>query len=288
MKVAPERPPWLRVKATHSRGFERTEAILDDLGLATVCLESGCPNRWECWSRGEATFLIMGSICTRACRYCRVASGLPQTLDPEEPARIGRAVAELGLEHVVITSVTRDDLPDGGAAVFAATTARIRDVAPNCRIELLIPDFQGANDALDTVVGSGADIIGHNVETVQRLFHEARPEADYERSLAVLRRLNGAGVAAKTGFLVGLGESRAEVRRVLRDIRDAGVDSVTIGQYLAPSPDHLPVARYWRPDEFIGLAAHAHRLGFQKVLSGPMVRSSYRAGVHSGHVRAGE
>ena len=287
MKSAPERPPWLRIKAARGRDFERTAAILDDLGLATVCLESGCPNRWECWSRGEATFLIMGSRCTRACRYCRVVAGPPEELAPEEPARIGRAVAELGLGHVVITSVTRDDLPDGGAAAFAAITIRIREAAPNCRIELLVPDFQGENAALDTVIGSGADIIGHNVETVPRLFHEARPEADYERSLSVLRRLSGAGVAAKTGLLVGLGESRAEVRRVLRDIHDAGVDSVTVGQYLAPSPDHLPVARYWHPDEFIGLAVHARRLGFHKVLSGPLVRSSYRAGAHSGHVRAG-
>ncbi len=286
MKAVPERPPWLRVKATGGRGFERTAAILNDLGLATVCSESGCPNRWECWSRREATFLIMGSLCTRTCRYCRVAAGPPQTLDPDEPARIGGAVEQLGLGHVVITSVARDDLPDGGAAIFAATTARIREAAPTCRIELLIPDFQGATAALDAVISSGADIIGHNIEIVPRLFRETRPEADYARSLAVLRRLSGTGITAKTGLLVGLGESRAEVREVLRDVRDAGADSVTIGQYLAPSLDHLPVIRYWRPYEFIGLAVYARRLGFHKVVSGPLVRSSYRAGSHPDHSQA--
>lgn len=287
MKTMPERPSWLRVKAISSSGFEQTEAILEASGLKTVCAESACPNRWDCWSRHEATLLIMGSNCTRACRYCRIAAGPPEPLEPDEPARIGRAVFELGLGHVVITSVTRDDLADGGAAVFAAVTACIRESAPQCRIELLVPDFQGADEALDTLIAAKPDIIGHNIETVPRLFHEARPQADYERSISVLRRLSDAGAATKTGLLVGLGENRAEIRQVLKDVRQAGVDSVTIGQYLPPSPEHLPVARYWHPNEFMGLAVYARRLGFHKILSGPLVRSSFRAGAHSGHARAG-
>lgn len=273
------KPAWLKVAARTTERFAKTRELLSRHGLRTVCAESACPNIWECWDRSEPTFLIMGGVCARACRFCRVESGRPAPLDPDEPARIALSVAELNSRHIVVTSVTRDDLPDGGAAHFAAVTRAVRTTAPECSIELLIPDFGGNRDCLDIVMAAAPDVIGHNIETVPRLYPDVRPEADYRRSLGVIAHLAGGPTKAtvKSGLMVGMGETRAELRYVFRELREAGADSITIGQYMPPSPAHFPVARYWRPEEFIGLAVGARRLGFSRVLAGPLVRSSYRA-----------
>jgi lipoic acid synthetase len=247
--------------------------------LHSVCEEAHCPNIGECWEDLTATFMILGDVCTRNCGYCAVTHGRPSWEDREEPVRVGRAVAELGLEHVVITSVNRDDLADGGAAHFAATVRAIRREAPRCRVELLIPDFQGSASALATVIAAAPDVLNHNTETVPRLYKVARHGGRYERTLELFRRTRAIGprLVTKSGIILGLGEEREELLRTMGDLRAADVNVLTLGQYLRPSANHLPVARYYPPEEFVELARIGHAMGFDHVEAGPLVRSSYHA-----------
>ena len=254
--------------------------------LHTVCEEAHCPNIGECWDDGTATFMVLGDVCTRNCGYCAVAHGKPVWEDREEPERVGRAVATLGLEHVVVTSVNRDDLADGGAAHFAATIRAIRRERPGCQVEVLIPDFQGSAGALQTVIDARPDILNHNTETVPRLYKVARHGGRYERTLELFRRARAAAPAllTKSGIILGLGEERDELVATLRDLRDADVRILTLGQYLRPSARHLPVAKYYHPDEFAEFAEIGRGLGFAHVESGPLVRSSYHAKQQVQHV----
>jgi lipoic acid synthetase len=257
----------------------RTRRLIEELDLATVCRSARCPNIWECYARGVATFMIMGDTCTRTCRFCGVESGTPQPLDVDEPRRVAEAVERLGLRHAVVTSVTRDDLPDGGAGHFVATIEAMRTRTPGVTIEVLTPDFLGDRDAIRRVLEAAPDVFNHNVETVPRLYPRVRPETDYARSLAVLRTAKSLQptMLTKSGLMVGLGETRAEIEAVFGDLRGAGVDAVTIGQYLQPTTKHLPVAEFVRPEAFGRLEALAKRLGFTAALCGPFVRSSYNA-----------
>jgi lipoic acid synthetase len=281
----PERrhPDWIKVRAPASPEFFRTRATLGEMRLHTVCQEACCPNIGECFSHRTATFMLMGDVCTRNCPYCAVAHGKVRPLDPDEPRRIAQAVARLGLRHVVVTSVDRDDLPDGGAAHFAATARAIKQTLPEARVEVLVPDFQGEPASVETVVNSPVDIYNHNIETVPSLYRTARPGGRYDRSLGVLRhakataRALGRELLTKAGVMLGLGEGRDELATVLRDLRAVECDILTLGQYLRPSKDHLPVARYVPPAEFAELRAQALALGFRHVESGPLVRSSYHA-----------
>jgi len=266
-----------------SRPTEETRELERQLrrsGLHSVCEEARCPNRAECWARGHVTFMLLGSVCTRACRFCAVATGLPASgPDPGEPGRVARVAAELGLSHVVVTSVNRDDLPDGGASQFAATIRAIRQRRPQASVEVLTPDFQGDREAVAQVCEAAPDVYNHNVETVPRLYRRVRPGASFERSRAVLahaKQLRPAAVV-KSGFMVGLGESFEEAVALIKALRETGVDFVTIGQYLRPSRQHLPVERYWHPEEFDALAREGRALGIAQVASGPLVRSSYHA-----------
>ena len=273
------KPRWLRVRAPGSSGYLRVKRILRGLDLNTVCEEAGCPNIGECWHRGTATFMILGDVCTRSCGYCNVVHGTPGAVDRDEPQRVADAVGALGLAYVVVTSVDRDDLPDGGASVFAGVVREIRRRAPDCRVELLVPDFAGQAAALERVLDAGPDVLNHNVETVERLYRTARPGGRYRRALELLARArrHRPATPTKSGIMVGLGETRAELRATLADLRGVGCDILTIGQYLRPSAAHLPVERYYHPDEFAELGAHALTLGFRHVESGPLVRSSYHA-----------
>jgi lipoic acid synthetase len=280
--VARRHPPWLKVRAPGGPGFLDTRAVVKRLGLHTVCEEAHCPNLGECWGHGTVTFMLLGDTCTRNCGFCAVAHGKPLAVDPAEPGRVGEAVARLGLGHVVVTSVDRDDLPDGGAAHFAATAHAIRRAAPGCRIEVLVPDFRGDLGAVATVVAAPVDVFNHNMETVPRLYRRVRPGARYERSLAVLSaaRDDDGRRLTKAGLMVGLGETADELLSVFRDLRSVGCDVLTVGQYLRPSPAHLPLERYVTPEEFRILGDEARRLGFRHVESGPLVRSSYHAWAH--------
>ena len=273
------KPAWLKVRAPGGPKYLRLKGLMREWNLHSVCEEAHCPNIGECWEDLTATFMILGDVCTRNCGYCAVTHGRPQWEDREEPERVGRAVGELGLEHVVITSVNRDDLADGGAAHFAATVGAIRRHAAGCRVELLIPDFQGNADALDAVIAAGPDILNHNTETVPRLYKVARHGGRYERTLEIFRRARrvAPGLRTKSGIILGLGEERDELVATLRDVREAGVSILTLGQYLRPSAQHLPVARYYHPDEFRELGEIGRALGFAHVESGPLVRSSYHA-----------
>jgi lipoic acid synthetase len=273
------KPAWLKVRAPGGPKYLRLKGLMREWNLHSVCEEAHCPNIGECWEDLTATFMILGDVCTRNCGYCAVTHGRPQWEDREEPERVGRAVGELGLEHVVITSVNRDDLADGGAAHFAATVSAIRRHAPGCRVELLIPDLQGNADALDTVIAAGPDILNHNTETVPRLYKVARHGGRYERTLDLFRRMRrvAPGLLTKSGIILGLGEERDELVATMRDLQEAGVSILTLGQYLRPSPQHLPVARYYHPDEFRELGEIGRALGFAHVESGPLVRSSYHA-----------
>lgn len=248
------------------------------LKLHTVCQSALCPNRFECFQSRTATFLILGAHCTRHCAFCNIDAEPPEPVDPAEPDRVAEAAAELGLRHAVVTSVTRDDLPDGGAAHFAATIRAIRKTLPGSTVEVLIPDLQGDAAALDAVLEAGPDVLNHNLETVRRLYPQVRPEADYERSLEVLRRAAEAGFPAKSGLMLGLGETREEVRGALEDLASAGVSMATMGQYMQPSRRHHPVAHYLTPEKFEELGELARELGVPRVMSAPLVRSSYRAG----------
>lgn len=282
-------PEWFRVKLPQGPEFAQTRALVDRCGLNTVCRSARCPNMWECFSRSTATFMILGNLCSRSCAFCNVPSvggrgggGRLLPPDPGEPGRVAAAAAELDLRHVVVTSVTRDDLPDGGAAHFAAVVAALRAASPQASIELLVPDFQGDEAALMTVLASGPDVLNHNVETVPRLYGRFRPQADYRRSLQLLERVHAAGIPAKSGLMLGMGETGEELRGVLADLARAGCSMATLGQYLPPSLKHPPVARYVHPDEFAAYAEDGRRLGIAKVMSGPLVRSSYRAGDMAG------
>jgi len=273
------KPEWLRVKAHSVKGLEFVEGMLKDLHLNTVCDEAACPNRGECFGRKTATFMILGSVCTRNCTFCNVTKGRVQPVDENEPERVAEAVKILGLKHAVITSVTRDDLPDGGAGHFARVIEAIRNAAPKVTIEVLIPDFKGDIEALEKVVRARPEIINHNVETVPDLYSEVRPQADYRRSLNVLRNVKrlDKSIYTKSGIMVGLGETEEQVISVMRDLREADCDFLTVGQYLAPSAKHHPVVEYIHPDQFKAYEEKAYELGFLFVASGPLVRSSYMA-----------
>ena len=284
----PERkhPDWIKVRAPTSPEYFRTRALLAELKLHTVCQEASCPNIGECFGHRTATFMLMGDVCTRNCPYCAVAHGKVRPLDPDEPRRIAEAVARLGLQHVVVTSVDRDDLRDGGAAHFAATVHAIKAALPDARVEVLVPDFKGAHASVAAVVESPVDIYNHNIETVPSLYRKCRPGGRYEISLDVLAyakaaaRAGGRDLLTKAGLMLGLGEERGELLGVLRDLRSVGCDILTLGQYLRPSPDHLPVVRYVPPDEFAELRETAMVMGFRHAESGPLVRSSYHAWEH--------
>ncbi len=271
------RPEWMRVRADLGEGYRETRRLMRGLDLHTVCEEAGCPNIYECWADGTATFMILGDRCTRACGFCLVDTRRPLPLDTDEPARVADAVARLNLEHAVVTSVARDDLADGGAAGFAATIDAIRSRAPRARVEVLIPDCKGDAAALDTIVAAHPDVLNHNLETVARLQRAARPSAAYARSLTLLARAKAAGLVTKSGIILGMGETADELRGAVADLRNVGVDILTLGQYLRPSPRHLPVVRWWSPEEFAELGAYAESLGFAHVEAGPLVRSSYHA-----------
>ena len=271
-------PPWLRRPMAGGGAFTRTGDLIRDLRLHTVCSEANCPNRRECFSAGTATFLLMGPTCTRTCAFCNISPARPAPLDPDEPRRIAEAAARLRLTHVVITSVTRDDLPDGGAAHFAAAVLAVRAALPKSTVEVLIPDFQGSETALEILMRVRPEIINHNVETHPVLYGRVRPEADYARSLELLARVARSGGVAKSGFMVGLGESDAEVEELLRDLKDAGCSIVTVGQYLRPSRAHAPVARYVPPEVFDDYARKGREMGLAHVFAAPLVRSSYMAG----------
>ena len=273
------KPPWLRVRASGSLEYIRLKRLMRRLQLHTVCEEASCPNIGECWDQGTATFMILGDVCTRACGYCNVVHGRPEPVDRDEPGRLAEAVASLGLHHVVITSVDRDDLDDGGASVFARSIESVRHQLPSCRIEVLIPDFCGRAADLHEVLDAGPDVLNHNIETVERLYRTARPAGRYSRALELLDRAGryAPDIPTKSGLMVGLGEQRAEIVTTLADLRRAGCDLLTIGQYLRPSAAHLPVTRFYTPAEFATLKETALALGFGHVEAGPLVRSSYHA-----------
>jgi len=275
--LTPPRPPWIKVRLEDWTGFRRTEEIVETHGLNTVCHSARCPNIAECWSRGTATLMLLGNTCTRRCGFCAVASGVPRSFDPDEPRRAARAVRDMGLRFAVLTSVARDDLPDGGAWVFAETIREIRRLCPGVGVEVLIPDLRGTGRDLDTVFAARPDVLNHNLETVERLQPRVRPSARYDRSLAVLRRAAGQGLVAKSGIMLGLGERADEVRTAIRDLRANGVSMLTVGQYLRPDEGHLPVERYATPQEFDEIGAFARELGFRHVVSAPLARSSYHA-----------
>ena len=272
-------PPWIRVRVTEGDNFKELKQIVRGSRLHTVCEEARCPNIFDCWSRRTATFMILGDVCTRACRFCAVTSGRPTELDLGEPLRVAESVAELGLKHAVITSVDRDDLKDGGAGIFARTIRAIRRRSPATTIEVLTPDFQGDFDAVRTVVEAGPDIFNHNTETVPRLYSRIRPKAVYANSLALLRQVKALApqMVSKSGLMVGLGETEDELLEVFRNMRAHDIDVLTVGQYLRPSKTHAEVVRYYRPEEFVRLKVLALEMGFGHVEAGPLVRSSYHA-----------
>ncbi|NLI16253.1 MAG: lipoyl synthase [candidate division Zixibacteria bacterium] len=273
------KPPWLKVKANFGPVYTEVKTLLRQLNLHTVCQEASCPNIGECFSARTATFIILGDRCTRNCRFCDVNSGKPSTVDCDEPARVAEAVRKLNLKFAVITSVTRDDLSDGGAAIFAETIDRINRLGSGCLVEVLIPDLQGNRQSLDTIIAARPRVLAHNIETVPELYDTVRPEADYRRSLELLRYVSekGNGIIVKSGIMVGLGETLEQIERVLENAAGAGCEIFTIGQYLAPSKKHLPVRKFYTPDEFEELKNMGEKIGITHVESGPLVRSSYMA-----------
>ncbi|MEP7214800.1 MAG: lipoyl synthase [Anaerolineaceae bacterium] len=275
----PPRPEWLKVRFSTGGNYQRLQNLMREQGLHTVCEEARCPNIGDCWNRGTATFMILGDTCTRSCGFCAVATGRPGVVDSGEPARVALAIQQMNLNHAVITSVNRDELADGGASIFAETIRWTRRLSPQTTIEVLIPDFKGDPDSLRAVTAARPEILNHNTETVPRLYATVRPQAIYERSLEVLRlgKEMDPGTLTKSGVMVGLGETREELLAVFRDLAANGVEILTIGQYLRPSPNHLAIVRYWHPDEFAELKARALEFGFRHVESGPLVRSSYHA-----------
>ncbi|MBW2595763.1 MAG: lipoyl synthase [Deltaproteobacteria bacterium] len=274
------KPPWLRKSLPKGAECQAVRKLLRKNSLHTVCEEALCPNIWECFSGGTATFLIMGSLCTRGCRFCAMSRGKPAPLDPKEPSRVAGAARKLGLDYVVVTSVTRDDLSDGGASFFADTITKIREDVPGAHVEALIPDFQGDAEALASVISARPDVLNHNIETVPRLYPAARPDSSYPRSLELLESVkkDAPVIPVKSGIMLGLGETSKEIRQTLRDLVNAGCDILTMGQYLQPSEENLAVERFVHPDEFDEWRAAALEMGFSGVVSGPLVRSSYHAG----------
>ena len=270
-------PPWFKISLKTGDGFRNVQKHIHSNKLHTVCKSAACQNQSECWNAGTATFMILGNVCTRSCRFCSVPKGMPDGIDREEPERVARAVAELNLNYAVITSVTRDDLSDGGAEFFAATIKAIRKTSPDCRVEVLIPDFRGSAESLKTVLHASPDVLGHNLETTPSQYSRVRPQALYQRSLELLSRARQCGAITKTGLMLGLGESLAEVRAVMYDLSGVDCKILTLGQYLQPGRNHLPVEKYYSPDEFASLREEARSLGFKHVVAGPLVRSSYHA-----------
>src|SRR3954467_6228157 len=272
------KPPWIKVKATMGPQFTALRGLVQREGLHTVCQEAGCPNIYECWEDREATFLIGGDQCTRRCDFCQIDTGKPQPLDRDEPRRVAESVQQMKLRYATITGVARDDLPDGGAWLYAETVKQIHVLNPDTGVENLIPDFNGKPDLLREVFESRPEVLAHNVETVPRIFKRIRPAFRYDRSLDVLTQARDFGLVTKSNLILGMGETREEVSQALRDLHEAGTELVTITQYLRPSARHHPVERWVKPEEFVELAAEAEEIGFSGVLSGPLVRSSYRAG----------
>jgi len=272
------KPPWIKVKASMGPQFTKLRGLVQREGLHTVCQEAGCPNIYECWEDREATFLIGGDQCTRRCDFCQIDTGKPDEFDADEPRRVAESVAAMGLRYATITGVARDDLPDGGAWLYAETVRQTHGLLPGCGVELLIPDFNGDSGQLGEVFSARPEVLAHNVETVPRIFKRIRPAFRYERSLDVLTQARAAGLVTKSNLILGLGEERQEVSQALRDLYAAGCELVTITQYLRPTPRHHPVARWVKPEEFVELEREALAVGFAGVLSGPLVRSSYRAG----------
>jgi len=273
------KPPWLKVRAPGGENYQRLGALMRELGLHTVCEEAHCPNVGECWEHGTATFMILGDVCTRNCAYCAVSHGRPPVYDIEEPSRVAAAVEQMQLRHVVITSVDRDDLPDFGAAIFAETIRQIRQRLPDCSVEVLVPDFQGDEDAIRTVLDAEPDIYNHNTETVPRLYKRCRPGGRYERVLRLFRFVKAIAphIPTKTGIILGMGETIPEVEHTMRELRTVDVDILTLGQYLRPSAQHIPLDRYYTPEEFRALRETGLAMGYRHVESGPLVRSSYHA-----------
>jgi len=273
------RPEWIRAPARTGENYREVQALMGRLGLHTVCESAACPNAGECWNHRTATFMILGNVCTRRCGFCAVGKGAPLPVDYDEPRRVAEAAATLGLRYVVVTSVNRDDRKDGGAELFALTIRALRERLPGCNVEVLIPDFQGSHAAMDLVMEAAPDVLNHNIETVPRLYRQVRLGARYDRSLDILdyARKIRPGIPSKSGIMLGLGETDGEVLQVMRDLRSSGVGILTIGQYLRPSPKHLPVLRYVPPEEFAELARIGRGMGFAHVESGPLVRSSYHA-----------
>ncbi|MDA0348178.1 MAG: lipoyl synthase [Verrucomicrobia bacterium] len=272
-----KKPKWLRAKLPAGPEYQAVNELVETNKLHTVCKSAQCPNMGECWTRGTATLMILGNICTRSCGFCAIQTGRPTELDIGEPARVADAVAKMGLKHAVITSVARDDLKDGGASVWAATIRAIRHRNPHTAVEVLIPDFRGSNQHLDIVLEAKPDILNHNVETVERLQRPVRKTANYQQSLNVLRHAKGKSFTTKSGIMLGLGETKEEIETCLRDMRNAGIDIITIGQYLQPTPKHLPLERWVTPDEFEHWKSFGLEIGFGVVESAPLVRSSYHA-----------
>lgn len=288
--IRARKPSWLKVRSPGGPNYLRLKKKMRSEGLHTVCEEAGCPNIGECWEAGTATFMILGDVCTRACKYCGVAHGMPTGLDEDEPRRVAQTVKEMELEHVVITSVNRDELPDGGAGIYAETIRQIHEAVPGCSVEVLIPDFKGDEEALATVVNAKPAILGHNLETVLRLHPDVRPGGRYWRSISYLgavKRLD-AGMLTKTGIILGMGEEDDEIKQAMSDLREAAVDILTLGQYLRPSPMHIPVARWVTPDDFaMWKEIGEGEFGFKHVEAGPLVRSSYHAKEQAREVQAG-
>jgi lipoic acid synthetase len=280
----PERPAWLRAPAPAGESYRELKLLVERLALHTVCQSAACPNLGECWNRRTATFMILGNVCTRRCGFCAVAKGAPAAVDYDEPPRVAEAIRTLGLNYAVITSVNRDDRKDGGAELFALVVRAIRERVPGCRVELLIPDFQGSHAAMDTVLEAAPDVLNHNTETVPRLYRQVRLGARYDRSLDILAYSKRArpDIPTKSGLMLGLGETTDEVRHAMRDLRAHRVDILTLGQYLRPSPKHLPILRYVTPGEFDQLRREGLEMGFRHVESGPLVRSSYHAETAAG------
>ncbi len=276
-----KRPDWLKVRLPAGENYSDVLKLMRTSELHTVCEEARCPNLSECWGARTATFMILGEICTRSCGFCNIKMGLPNPVDWDEPRRVAESVKELNLRHAVITSVDRDELKDGGASVFAETIRLIREINPECTIEILTPDFKGETSAFEIIMKNPPDILNHNLETVERLYHAVRPQAKYKRSLELIRWFKEKGLRTKSGIMVGIGETKEEVFGIMEDLRFYGCDIMTIGQYLQPTKEHLPVARYVNPDEFKEYKEHGMKIGFLAVESGPLVRSSYHADKHA-------
>ncbi|MEV4892862.1 lipoyl synthase [Nonomuraea sp. NPDC050547] len=272
------KPPWIKTKLKTGPEYTELKSLVRREGLHTVCEEAGCPNIYECWEDREATFLIGGDQCTRRCDFCQIDTGKPKEYDKDEPRRVAESVQQMGLRYATVTGVARDDLPDGGAWLYAETARQIHTLLPGCGVELLVPDFNGDREQLEEVFSSKPEVFAHNVETVPRIFKRIRPAFRYERSLGVITMAREAGLVTKSNLILGMGEEREEIVQAMRDLHEAGTDLLTITQYLRPTPRHHPVERWVKPEEFVELQAEAEAIGFAGVLSGPLVRSSYRAG----------